>query len=412
MTPVVSSSSVRSDPIEAFYDRHPYPPPVTELGDAAHRARDRGAVRAAHHLIWPERPVDSVRTVLVAGCGTSQAVRHALRRPNARVVGIDVSPSSLEHTRALAARHDVTNLEVHRLPIESVDRLDERFDHVVCTGVLHHLADPALGLGELRRVLAPGGAVTLMVYGRHGRTGVYMLQDYCHRLGVGTSPDELADLVGTLREIPLGHPLSRLLRESRDFAEDGAVADALCNPRDRAYSVPELFELIGAAGLRFGRWQLQAPYLPDCGSISETPHARRIRENDLVEQYALVELFRGTITRHTAIAWRDDDTTSGVLDFSGPDVGRWVPVPVPTAIAVEKRLPPGAAAALINRAHTDTDLVMFADRRQHRIFGSIDGTRTVHDLGPGATEVVERLWRHDLVAIDATCAAGHDRHHP
>jgi SAM-dependent methyltransferase len=332
----------------------------------------------------------------VAGCGTSQAVRHALRRPAARIVGIDVSAESLAHARALAARHEVGNLELHRLPIEAVDELGMRFDHVVCTGVLHHLADPALGLRRLREVLAPGGAVTLMVYGRYGRTGVYLLQEYCRRLGVGTSAAELADLVATLREIPLGHPLSRLLRESRDFADDDALADALCNPRDRACTVPELLDLIDDAGLRFGRWQRQAPYLPDCGAISETPHAARIAERPPVEQYALMELFRGTMTRHTAIAFAADDAVSGVLDFSDPAA---VPVPVPTATAIEERLPPGAAAALINRAHTDTDLVLFADRAQLELFRSIDGERTIADLG--APDSVERLWRHDLIVVDA-----------
>ena len=395
-------SAIRSDPIEAFYDRHPYPPPVTELEAGTRPLDDEGAVRTAHHLIWPERPVDSVRTVLVAGCGTSQAVRHALRRPTARVVGIDVSAASIDHSRALAARHDVTNLEVRHLPIEAVDQLGEQFDHVVCTGVLHHLADPALGLRKLRDVLAPGGAVTLMVYARYGRTGVHLFQDYCRRLGVGTSPDELADLAATLREIPLGHPVRPLLREARDFASDDALADALCNPRDRVYSVPELFDFIGAAGLRFGRWLRQAPYLPDCGSVSETPHAERIAERSPVEQSSLVELFRGTITRHTAVAFAHDDNTSGVLDFAGPDVGQWVPVPVPTAIAVQERLPPGTAAALINRAHTDTDLVMFVDRRQLDTFRAIDGSRPLAELGPGAPGFVERLWRHDLVVIDAT----------
>jgi SAM-dependent methyltransferase len=389
--------TVRLDPIEAFYDRHPYPPPVTKL-----HAPGGGAARAGHHAIWPARPFESVGSVLVAGCGTSQAVRHALRRPAARVVGIDVSAESLEHARALAARHEVANLELHRIPIEQVDRLGERFDHVVCTGVLHHLADPALGLRALREVLAHGGAVTLMVYARYGRSGVYLFQDYCRRLGVGTSAGDLADLVATLREIPLGHPLSRLLRESRDFADDDALADALCNPRDRAYSVPELLELVDDAGLRFGRWERQAPYLPDCGAIGETPHASRIAELPSAEQFALVELFRGTMTRHTAIAFDADDVTSGVLDFADPTAARWVPVPVPTAVAVEQRLPPGAAAALINRAHTDTDLVLFADRRQYEIFRAIDGDRTIAELGAGAAEFVERLWRHDLVVMDAT----------
>ena len=379
-----------SDAIAEFYDRHPYPPPVTEV-----RASARG-IRAAHHLIWPARPVDSVGSVLVAGCGTSQAVRHALRRPAARVVGVDVSGESLAHARELAARHEVANLELHRMPIEAVETLGERFDHVVCTGVLHHLLDPGLGLRALREVLAPGGAVTLMVYARYGRAGVYLFQDYCRRLGVGTSAGDLADLVATLREIPLGHPLSRLLRESRDLADDDALADALCSPRDRAYSVPELLDLVRGAGLRFGRWERQAPYLPDCGAISETPHAARIAALPPVEQYALMELFRGTITRHTAIVFAHDEPAP---DFAEP---RAVPIRVPTATAVEERLPPGAAAALINRAHTDTDLVLFADPRQYEIFRAIDGERTIAELGAGAAGFVERLWRHDLVVVDAS----------
>lgn len=391
---------VRSDPIAAFYDRHPYPPPVARLDPVA-RA---GADRAAHHLIWPARPSGSVESVLVAGCGTSQAVRHALRHPAARVVGTDVSATSLDHTRALAARHAVTNLEVHRVPIERVDELGERFDHVVCTGVLHHLADPAFGLGRLREVLAPGGALTLMVYARYGRIGVALLQDYCRRLGLGTSATDLADLAATLREIPLGHPLGRLLRQSRDFADADALADALCNPRERAYSVPELLDLVHGAGLRLGRWERQAPYLPDCGAISQTPHAVRIAAAPAAEQYALMELFRGTMVRHTAILFDAGDTTSGLLDFSDPAAGSWVPVRVPTAVAVQDRLPAGAAAALINRAHTDPDLVLFADGPEFDVFRTIDGERTIAELGAGALGLVERLWRHDLVVLDATTA--------
>ena len=41
---------------------------------------------------------------------------------------------------------------------------------------------------------------------------------------------------------------------------------------------------------------------------------------------------------------------------------------MPTAIAVEERLPPGAAAALLNRAHTATDLVMFVTKAELEMF--------------------------------------------
>jgi SAM-dependent methyltransferase len=392
----------RVDPIAAFYDAHPYPPPLDNLDALAGRGHDRHGERVEHHLIWPARAPGTVTSILVAGCGTAQAVRHALRRPDARVVGIDISAASLEHSRALAARHGVSNLELHPVPIERVPELGEHFDHVVCTGVLHHLADPSVGLRRLRDVLAPGGAITLMVYARYGRTGVYLLQDYCHRLGITTSKQDLADLVATLRELPAGHPLNRLLRETSDFRDDDALADALLNPRDRAYSVPELLDLLVDAGLRFARWAQQAPYLPDCGSISETPHAPRIAALPPPQQFAAVELFRGTITRHTVIAYRSDDDTSGRIDFSQPAAAQWVPIRVPTAVAVQERLPPGAAAALLNRAHTSTDLVMFVDRGELSTFRAIDGERPIGVLGRKARQFVERLYRHDLVVIDAT----------
>ncbi len=339
--------------------------------------------------------------MLVAGCGTSQAVRHALRRPDAAVVGIDVSATGIEHTRTLAARYGVTNLRVEQLAIEDVGRLGSTFDHIVCTGVLHHLADPGTGLRALRQVLAPRGAITLMVYAPYGRAGVYLLQEYCHRLGVRPSTGEIADLVATLREIPPAHPIGRLLRESPDFADDDALADALLNPRDRAYSVPELFELVDGAGLGFTRWERQAPYLPECGSMSETPHAARIAALAPAEQYAAMELFRGTIARHTAILRHLDDVQDAEDVMSG-DISTWTPLVAPSAIAVEERLPPGAAAALINRAHGDTDLVLFVDRRRLRLFRAIDGERTVAQMGREATAFVRHLWRHDLVAFDAT----------
>lgn len=406
MADVRSPDTSHDDPIATFYDRHPYPPPVGDL-DALASRRPTGRVdRVAHHLVWPERRPESVSSMLVAGCGTSQAARHALRNPGLEIVGIDVSTTSIEHTRRLARQHSIENLTVHHLPIERVHELDRSFDHVVCTGVLHHLADPELGLRALRDVLAPGGAVTLMVYARYGRIGVEIVQDYCRRLDVTPDAVEITDLVATLRELPAGHPISRLLRETRDFLDDDALADALLNPRERSYDVPGFLDLVDGAGLRFGRWSQQAPYRSDCGSISETPHAARIAALPEADGYAAVELARGTIDRHTAILFDADDDTSGRLDFDAAHA--FVPLTVPTAIAVDdpERLPPGVAAALLNRAHPASDLVLFVTSAELAAFRAIDGRRTLRDLaaGPGVDIVsfVRRLWRHDLVVIDAT----------
>jgi len=163
-------------------------------------------------------------------------------------------------------------------------------------------------------------------------------------------------------------------------------------------------QLLDGAGLTFGRWARQAPYLPDCGSISETPHAARIARLPTAEQYAALELFRGTIDRHTVIAFADAES-AGPLDFSSSAVDSWIPLATPTVTVIEERLPPGAAAALLNRAHTMTDLVMFVDRRQLELFRRIDGERRIGELGADADRFVERLWRHDLVVVDASATS-------
>ena len=151
--------------------------------------------------------------------------------PPARVVGIDMSAASVRHTEELKRKYNLVNLEVHQLPIEQVRSLGRSFDRVVCTGVLHHLPDPQVGLRALREVLEPDGALNLMVYAAYGRVGVYMLQEYCRMLGIGHSDKEILRAGEHAHGDATAHPLARLLGESPDFCSRAGLADALLNPR-------------------------------------------------------------------------------------------------------------------------------------------------------------------------------------
>jgi len=62
-----------ADAVQAFYDAHPYPPPVEDLDSHRQRWLDEGRRRADFHLLWPDKAYRGDLTVLVAGCGTSQA---------------------------------------------------------------------------------------------------------------------------------------------------------------------------------------------------------------------------------------------------------------------------------------------------------------------------------------------------
>lgn len=362
--------------------------------------------------------------MLVAGCGTSQAVKHAARQPASQVVGIDISETSVRHTQALKRKYRLSNMEVYQLPIERVSELGHRFDKIVCTGVLHHLPDPEQGLRALRDVLEPDGAMNLMVYAPYGRVGVYMLQEYCRRLGIGDGERDIQDLAFTLTALPQSHPLGRLLGESPDFQRRDGLADALLNPQDRAYSVPQLFNFIEGCGLRFGRWVRQAPYLPQCGNLAATPHATRLADLPRREQYAAVELFRGNMLRHSLIAYRDDH--SGGADLPRFDNDGWlayVPIRLPETASLQRQLPPGAAALLINTAHGDPDLILPVEINEMRLVETIDGERTidkiVHNLSTAgfsgvrqlrehARSTFERLWWYDQVVFDASPEGGED----
>jgi SAM-dependent methyltransferase len=394
-----------ADRVRSFYDRYPYPPPVDDLEGYRRLWQDRRRRRAEHHLLWPARPYSEDGSILIAGCGTSQAAKHALRWPAARVTGIDFSATSVARTETLKRQHGLDNLTVRQLPIERAGELGDAFDQIVCTGVLHHLADPGAGLAALREVLAPGGAMHLMVYAPYGRTGIYMLQELCRRIGIEPGDGEIADLLAALAGLPPGHPLAALLREAPDFRNEAALADALLHPQDRAYSVPELFAFLEASGLAFARWVRQAPYSPHCGVMARLPQQARIAQLHPREQYAAAELYRGTMVRHSVIVHR---AGSPGIEFAGEAWPRYVPIRLPDTIAVEERLPPGAAAVLINRAHTDRDLFLPIDARERRVYDAIDGERTIADIARSEGPVgawgpfFERLYRHDQIVLDAS----------
>jgi SAM-dependent methyltransferase len=399
-----------ADAVAAFYETHPYPPPLDDL-DAYRRNWDDHRRRAESHLIWPAERFRDDRTILVAGCGTTQAAHHAARWPRARVVGIDVSVGSIAFSQALKRKYRLNNLEVRQLPIERARELGESFDHIVCTGVLHHLADPDAGLAALRDVLGPAGALHLMVYAPHGRAGIYLIQDYARRLGISATAGEIDDLAASLKALPPDHPLAPLLRHSPDFADKAGLADALLNPRDRPYSVPQFLDFLGRAGLVFGRWVRQAPYLPWCGAIAGAPHGERLRALAPEAQFAAMELFRGTMVRHAAIAYADEAAAEGArIDFDGEAWLGYIPVRLPDTLVVREKLPAGAAAVLINRNHTFNDLYLPIDARQLARLEAIDGRRDIAALAGSETDLsvcrsfLQQLWRWDQVVFDTSRA--------
>jgi ubiquinone/menaquinone biosynthesis C-methylase UbiE len=108
-------------------------------------------------------------TILDYGCGPGDDMTGlALYSGAAKLIGLDVSATALGLTSWRLALHGI---DPSRITLRQVDDSspeipleDDSVDYVNCGGVLHHTSSPEALLGELHRVLRPGGRAFVMVY--------------------------------------------------------------------------------------------------------------------------------------------------------------------------------------------------------------------------------------------------------
>ncbi|WP_433469870.1 methyltransferase domain-containing protein [Spirillospora sp. CA-128828] len=107
--------------------------------------------------------------VLEVGCGVgAQTVHLVSRSPGADLTAVDVSQASLDQARArVAAACPGARVRWVRADLRDLPFGDDSFDHLFVCFVLEHLPDPGAALAGLRRVLRPGGTLTV-IEGDHG----------------------------------------------------------------------------------------------------------------------------------------------------------------------------------------------------------------------------------------------------
>src|SRR4030081_479771 len=108
--------------------------------------------------------------VLEAGCGIgAQTVTLAQRSPDARFTSIDVSADSVAQAKRTIDAAGITNVRFQQADIFALPYAPESFDHVFICFVLEHLSRPVEALVILKRLLRPGGTITV-IEGDHGST--------------------------------------------------------------------------------------------------------------------------------------------------------------------------------------------------------------------------------------------------
>jgi len=235
--------------VAAQYGRWPYPvwqrPNAVTLRSLADTLRTCGPDAP----ILPERP-----NILVAGCGTGrEAMSLARLAPDAAVTAIELSETSLAVARARCAGQ--ANLRLLRHDLHAVAELGQRFDYIVCSGVLHHLPDPEAGWAALVGVLAPSGAMQVALYSRIARLSVAAAR---MRLGALMREPVSDDLIREARRRLIAAPVPGVTN-SRDFFSTAGVHDLLFHVHEDCFDVPRIERAIDALRLKLLRFGLPAP---------------------------------------------------------------------------------------------------------------------------------------------------------
>jgi len=393
-----------NDPVAGLYEQWSYPAPCHDLTTVPFQSPSHHykELKELYWAYWPRALYREDLDILVAGCGTMAAACYAYLYPKARVVGIDISNASLAHEEVLKKKHSLENLTLHLCPLEKAASLGTDFDFIATHGVLHHLADPPVGLRALGEVLRPEGVISIMVYARYGRVGVYMLQELFRILGLEQKPSDVQVVKEGLHALPPEHPVKRYLRLALDLNSEPGLVDTFLHMRDRPYTVPECLGLVDDAGLTFQGWDENCLYYPDGQIAAGNPfyaHMNKLKGPDL---WQAMELFYGLLPGHFFYVCRRDRPEAHYrIHFEGEDFLDYVPVP-----RVTQKIRPdpqrGQPATIARPPFPPIHL----DHWQMLVFSQIDGQRSLRaclqsaGLASDTPDIVEfargffrSLWR-------------------
>ncbi|QOZ37797.1 hypothetical protein XH92_11410 [Bradyrhizobium sp. CCBAU 53421] len=239
LTPIRNDTSVE---VMRQYEENPYPRwtvnPLTAF--TADRARGRTVATAEQQ---------AERDILIAGCGTgSHAIQIAQVYPNARLLAVDISMTSLAYARRKTRELGLRNVEYAQADILELGAIGRSFDSIESVGVLHHLAEPFAGWRVLVSLLRPGGTMRIGLYSELARRVIVEARArIAARNYRATTEDIRRCRQDIFREAEQWKPLIG----AKDFYSMSGCRDLLFNVMEHRLTLPEIAAFLNEHGLTF-----------------------------------------------------------------------------------------------------------------------------------------------------------------
>ena len=248
------------------YEENPYPRWTVDPVVVLDSDRDMRAADAE----------ESVKEILVAGCGSGQHVFEVAQYfPNAQVLAVDISLPSLSYARRKTREAGLNNVEIAQADILKLGTLGRSFDRIEAVGVLHHLAEPEHGWRVLLSVLRPNGEMRIGLYSDVARRAMVAARALIAERGYCPTTE---DIRKCRQEILRDYDERGWWRviESADFYSMSGCRDLLFNVMEHRFTIPRIRTFLAEQRLSFLGFDLE-PWLiekfrkqfPDAAMLTE-----------------------------------------------------------------------------------------------------------------------------------------------
>ena len=240
-----------------------------------------------------------------------------LNHTDAEVVYVDFSLASMKVAKNRAILRKLKNIIWVKSWIEDIRVLGLGwFEQTSCSGVLHHLKKPLVGLKQLTDNLSKKGGLTLMVYAANGRTGIYQIQKLMNVISLQSSDMKIE--IQHARDIVDSIPKSNIFISNLKLYQQTNVDiyDLFLHKRDIAFSIMSLFDWIARSGLYFVCFDNPSKkYNLEIKNIIPDLNLKRLLfKFHYITQWAISEIVQGVQMKHEFFLSKTNASVAGLHD--------------------------------------------------------------------------------------------------
>ena len=188
--------------------------------------------------------------ILIAGCGTGQnSIGTASIFSNSNVLAIDLSLKSLSYAKRKTKELKISNIKYMQADILDLELINQKFDIIECSGVLHHMKNPLAGWKVLVNCLKPTGLMRIALYSKIARRNIIKTRDEIKKLEIGHNDKDLKffrnKIIKSEKEYEKQHT------SSLDFYSLSTFRDLLFHTYEHQFTISQINQCLFELGLKF-----------------------------------------------------------------------------------------------------------------------------------------------------------------